>query len=185
MKGFSFWMAATSLLISFPALSECNKENWNGLLNLQMRTEDQYNQYSEEFNQILATYDSQLLFSKRYSEYQLVELWSKDDPKFTKRLKQHMASAYQASSLLLKQAYLSKMELVSAQGLTESWQSMHDACSELNLSNQSHNAQLHFISSKSLALDFEALFKKTRKLAEKYQSEAETLNNTRKRAAPY
>ena len=185
MKGFLYWIAVASIVVSYPAVSKCTKENWNGLLNLQMRTEHQYNQYSTEFNQILATYDSQLLLSKRYSEFQLVKLWSKDDPKFTQKLKRHMSSAYQASSLLLKQAYLSKMELVSAQELTESWQSMHDSCSKLNLSNQSHNAQLHFISSKSLALDFEDLFKKTRKLAEKYQSEAETLNNARKRADPY
>lgn len=185
MKRFAYGIAVIAIFISDPAFSKCIKKNWNGLLNLQIRTEHHYNQYSAEFNQILSTYDSQLLFSKRYTTHQLVELWAKDDPKFTQRLKRHMASAYQASSLLLKQAHLSKMELVSARELTESWQSMYDSCKQQNRPKQSHNAQLHFNSSKSLTLDFENLVDKTRKLAEKYHSEAETLNNTRKQAAPY
>lgn len=185
MRRFAYGIAAIAIFISDPAFSECIKQNWNGLLDLQMRTEHHYNQYSTEFNQILSTYDSQLLFSKRYAPHQLVELWANDDPKFTQRLKHHMASAYQASSLLLKQAHLSQMELVSARELTESWQSMYDSCKQQNKPKQSHNAQLHFNSSKSLVVDFENLINKTRKLAEKYHSEADILNNTRKQAAPY
>lgn len=185
MRGFTYWLASLCIFISSPAASDCIKKNWNGLLNQQIQTENHYNQYSIEFNQILATYDSQLLFSKKYSKHQLIELWSKDDPRFIQKLKRHMVSAYQASSLLLKQAHLSSMELASAHELTQSWQLMHTACQKQKLSNQSHHAQQHFNSAQSLALDFENLVNKTRKLAEQYHSEAETLNMTRKQAAPY
>ncbi|ARP40215.1 hypothetical protein [Vibrio syngnathi] len=157
----------------------CDRENWQTLLDRQLSFEGRYNQYTEEFNQVLSTYESQTLLSKHFNEKQIIGLWAKYEQRFNVQLNSHMNTAYDVSEVLLKQAYIVSTELDGAESLTHSWQTIAKHCAKAKLPRQTESAQVHVQSSLSLSQDLHTLSKKFRQLSSKYRKEATMIDEAR------
>ncbi|WKY60555.1 hypothetical protein Q5H80_17135 [Vibrio sp. SNU_ST1] len=157
----------------------CDRENWQTLLDRQLSLEGRYNQYTEEFNQVLLTYESQTLLSKHFNEKQIIALWAKYEQRFNVQLNSHMNTAYDVSEVLLKQAYIVSTELDGAESLTNSWQTTAKHCAKARLPRQTESAQVHVQSSQSLSQDLHTLSKKFRQLSSKYRKEATMIDEAR------
>ncbi|MEZ8066882.1 hypothetical protein [Vibrio sp. FF145] len=157
----------------------CDRENWQTLLDRQLSFEGRYNQYTEEFNQVLSTYESQTLLSKHFNEKQIIGLWAKYEQRFNVQLNSHMNTAYDVSEVLLTQAYIVSTELDGAESLTHSWQAIAKHCAKARLPRQTESAQVHVQSSQSLSQDLHTLSKKFRQLSSKYRKEATMIDEAR------
>ena len=179
----SFWVKVIIVSVPLSAnvalANHCDRENWQVLLDRQLSFEGRYNQYTKEFNQVLSTYESQTLLSKHFNETQVIELWAKYEERFNVQLNSHMNTAYDASEVLLKQAYVVSTELDGAQSLIHSWQAVAQHCAKAKLPRQTESAQLHVTSSQSLSKDLHTLSEKFRQLSSKYRKEAMMIDEAR------
>ena len=179
----SFWVKVIIVSVPLSAnvalANHCDRENWQVLLDRQLSFEGRYNQYTKEFNQVLSTYESQTLLSKHFNETQVIELWAKYEERFNVQLNSHMNTAYDASEVLLKQAYVVSTELDGAQSLIHSWQAVAQHCAKAKLPRQTESAQLHVTSSQSLSKDLHTLSEKFRQLSSKYRKEATMIDEAR------
>ena len=184
----SFW--GKVIIVSLPLsanvalANHCDRENWQILLDRQLSFEGRYNQYTNEFNQVLSTYESQTLLSKHFNEKQVIELWVKYEERFNVQLNSHMNTAYDVSEILLQQAYLVSTELEGAQSLAYSWQAIAKHCTKAKLTRQAESAQLHIQSSQSLSRDLQTLSEKFRQLSSKYRREARMIDEARSISQP-
>ncbi|MGF1800433.1 hypothetical protein L4D11_07065 [Vibrio gigantis] len=184
----SFW--GKVIIVSLPLsanvalANHCDRENWQILLDRQLSFEGRYNQYTNEFNQVLSTYESQTLLSKHFNEKQVIELWVKYEERFNVQLNSHMNTAYDVSEILLQQAYLVSTELEGAQSLAYSWQAIAKHCTKAKLTRQAESAQLHIQSSQSLSRDLHTLSEKFRQLSSKYRREARMIDEARSTSQP-
>ncbi|MFA0113809.1 hypothetical protein AB4407_08995 [Vibrio sp. 10N.261.46.E11] len=184
----NFWgkvvIISVPLSTNIALANHCERENWQTLLDRQLSFEGRYNQYTEEFNQVLSTYESQTLLSKHFNEEQIIGLWAKYEQRFNVQLNSHMNSAYDVSEALLKQAYIVSAELDEVESLTYSWQTMAKHCDKARLPRQTESAQVHVQSSKSLSKDLHTLSKKFRQLSSKYRKEATMIDEARHKNQP-
>lgn len=179
----SFWgkviIVSVTLSANVALANHCDRENWQTLLERQLSFEGRYNQYTKEFNQVLSTYESQTLLSKHFNEKQIIELWAKYEQRFNVQLNSHMNTAYDVSEVLLKQAYVVSAELVGAESLMHSWQTVAKHCARAKLPRQAESAQVHVQSSQSLSQDLDTLSEKFRQLSSKYRREARMIDKAR------
>ena len=184
----SFW--GKVIIVSLPLsanvalANHCDRENWQTLLDRQLSFEGRYNQYTNEFNQVLSTYESQTLLSKHFNEKQVIELWVKYEERFNVQLNSHMNTAYDVSEVLLQQAYVVSSELEGAQSLAYSWQAVAKHCTKAKLPRQAESAQVHVQSSQSLSRDLHTLSEKFRQLSSKYRREARMIDEARSTSQP-
>ncbi|WP_299688625.1 hypothetical protein [uncultured Vibrio sp.] len=172
----NFWVKvliiSLHLIVNSALASQCDRKTWEALLDQQLETEGRYNQYTKEFNKVLANYESQTLLSRHFTEKQMVTIWAKYKERFNTQLNNHMEATYHISKELLKRADIVSTDLKHVHSLARSWQDVADHCAIVKLPTQSKNALTHVESSQSLADDIQTLNKKFRVLSSKYRQEA-------------